>query len=108
MSAVKHQPASALPWIVGMSGEEIAHTDEGEECDLFDSAALPHVPQRHVSADVSYAVHAANAYPKLVEALRNLHAGWRDVPDDMQVPECLNDGRFDEAAALLRDLGEEA
>jgi hypothetical protein len=60
------------------------------------------MPARWPERDQMYAAFAANAYPKLVEALRDLYRplakGWK--VDDM-------DARIEAARALLRELGEE-
>jgi len=73
MTPVKNQPATPLPWTV-----------------LTDADML---------ADHAYKVHASNAYPKLVEALRE--ADVRDrvsrrIPNDFET----------EISTLLRELGE--
>ena len=86
------QPATALPWEgpvnYGVSKFEV----QGPHSRLATVDKLP---------DAAYIVHAANAYPKLVKALRNLK----------EQVECMNAqqafGRdYEEAAALLRELGE--
>lgn len=59
--------------------------------------------------DMTYIAHAANAYPKLVEALRDLSAQVaRVAAENKHVAasglHCL--GPSERAAALLRELGE--
>lgn len=98
MSAVpiKHKPASLLPWSIGDHHEIFgANPPSG-----------PMARRRMVSgarksaddkADAEHAVHAVNAYPKLVEALR---ATCFD-PELIGLAECRR-----QAAALLREIGE--
>ena len=55
--------------------------------------------------DAAYLCHAANAYPKLVEALRAcVAAASADVVEDMSAVSNASD----EASDLLRELGEES
>jgi hypothetical protein len=49
--------------------------------------------------DLAYAAHAANAYPKLIEALRKVVAQAQQYPDNAA-------GVHVDAAILLRELGE--
>ena len=88
----KHSPATSLPWDgpvnYGVSKFEV----QGPHSRLATVDKLP---------DAAYIVHAANAYPKLVEALRGI----------VEQVECMNaQGAFgadyDTARALLRELGE--
>lgn len=68
----KHKPATPLPWTSPAIGRN----------------------------DHPYMLHAANAYPKLVEALRQV---LLFLPrDDATL------GQYRNAAALLRELGEDA
>lgn len=41
---------------------------------------------------------------KLLAVLTKLVDGWNSIPEDAQVPEQLNDGRFLEAEALLNEI----
>lgn len=41
---------------------------------------------------------------RLIEMLAILVDGWKSVPEDMQVPDSLNDGRFEDAEKLLREF----
>lgn len=85
MSA-NHKPATPLPW-------DFAITERGPI--VVDSEGDP-VPAHSDTA--AYSAHAANAYPRLVEALRALY-------DD------ANGSGWSSAAAansLLRELGEDA
>jgi hypothetical protein len=108
----KHTPATPLPWthqatrkpmmpLVAANGEWISS------------------PYNRVGdiEDFEYIAHAANAYPKLVAALRTLTALCDNVPvfqlDDgkASVKAVRLAGKFTDAhrvaAALLRELGEE-
>lgn len=80
----KHQPATPLPWksVSGCLNPDFSMTLD---------------PSVH-TADTAYIAHAANAYPRLVEAVRGLLAkdGW-GVRTAGEQP----------ARALLRELGEE-
>ena len=76
---MRHQPATPLPWALS------------EKC------VVRIAPQASLAGkeDRKYLTHAANAYPKLVEALRDAWKG--DLPIE----------RYAEIGALLRDLGED-
>ena len=88
-----HKPATALPWkLCGTNLDEFGSLD----LNTGDYAGGGYTPQ-----DAAFIVHAANAYPKLVEALKALVEAVND-PDA--------DSLYELAAAgsLLRSLGEEA
>lgn len=81
----KQKPSTSLPWEpIKLPG----HYGVVNEQDL-------RVCESQDSEDAAYIVHAANAYPKLVEALRNALRG-----DKFKAIAEL------EAADLLRELGE--
>lgn len=95
----KHAPATPLPWKDG----PVFQTDHRGI--FFDDTSKPGKWQRRVDSDslqrglyepddAAYIAHAANAYPRLVEALRMImrDAGNRDVG---------------QVSDLLRELGEE-
>lgn len=92
MSAVKRQPATPLPWYpaYGLTTGAVHSKPLNEQSKETRLSA----PNLHRS-DAAYIFHAANAYPKLVEALRVIVKGW-----DSDTSACIN------AKALLRDLGE--
>ena len=103
----KHVPATALPYLA-LTGQ---HSDEGRIsytgpnghqlvlAHVFDGIDFASAPM-----NTDYLVHAANAYPKLVEALHDV-LQWANIG----VSECDQGGDDTEAAeALLRSLGEEA
>jgi hypothetical protein len=80
-------PATKLPWDLNKEGNIVG-----------DSLIVAKMDRGHFmdrEGDAAYIAHAANAYPKLVEALRN----------------AIRSDKFKaiaemEAAALLRELGE--
>lgn len=96
------KPATPLPWhieessIIRSGGKSLAKTYRGGQGNIL------------ADTDAAYIVHAANAYPKLIKALRKIIAGWNAIPEDTQVPDSINDGRVEAAEALLRELGEDA
>jgi hypothetical protein len=102
------RPATPLPWFVRVNtdGQAIVRTEYDREGNRFPLGA-PY-DDKNGLANVEYAVHAANAYPKLVEAMRVARDDMREV---WQKSNALRDSvaagnmmrRFDEA---LRDLGE--
>jgi hypothetical protein len=101
-----HKPATPLPWHADLRGApksqpRIACTAKnlhGAEC----SSALGIVP---AIADADYIAHAANAYPRLVEALRALEQACYVYGQESQVPHLPV---LQQAGALLRELGEVA
>ena len=81
-------PTSNLPWSTGSINKTVA--DAGGE----------YVAETASVGDAVYIAHAANAYPKLVEALRLAMRGL-DPQDN------ANQGSVtDNLRALLRELGE--
>lgn len=102
MSAAKHQPASLLPW-------EARESLTGASIDHVYSAGARNGAKSigcfKQSEDAAFALHAANAYSKLVEALRE---ATESLDDLMRAPKAKH-FRQEEATrfyALLRDLGE--
>jgi hypothetical protein len=112
----KHTPATPLPWTSGINptmqglplvvqdarGRIIVHLEATGP--YMERAVRPSVSEADIAL-ASYIAHAANAYPKLVEALR-LIAG--------DVDECNGKGGdgyvsiLARAQTLLRELGEDA
>ena len=92
------KPATSLPWSI----EQIGVTNMGPDGeDVFDIGPCDREGAMHKRistvagySDAAYLVHAANAYPKLVELVRYLAAH----PGDL--------AQVDRAEALLRELGE--
>lgn len=70
----KHGPATPLPWRIAQSHEAVELL--GQDGDCVNSAAKDSYGDdyKRVVKDMHYERHAANAYPKLVDALRELHA----------------------------------
>lgn len=117
MSAVKHQPATPLPW---RSTHPMKLDDSAPRHGLvrIDAGHFPSVAQmveydkRNAVPvqDARYIAHAANAYPKLVEALRAASRElWQALgggdDDDCRTIADARCKRFD---SLLRELGEDA
>ena len=101
----KHTPATPLPWIAMHYGDGTVRTrnnwGDGVGNLVAESASQEH-PVAKV-ANAYYIAHAANAYPKLVEALRTvLPALW----NDNAVCKVYEKER-DAGEALLHSLGEE-
>ena len=109
----KHVPATALPWEplrgkTGIFGNEEsmrhAHGVNAVEPKNYGGSRVVQLDANNVRRDMEYIAHAANAYPKLVEALHDV-LQWANIG----VSECDQGGDDTEAAeALLRSLGEEA
>lgn len=91
----KHKPATALPWaaIPGMKAIVVTDCD-----DSYDIAVVRDIGPHDNKANAAYIAHTANAYPELVEAMRNLLA---DAD-----PDSANAGSQIAAYALLTKLGE--
>lgn len=110
MSNVKHQPATPLPWHVGgvktpKRGEYPAYPINNAAHENI--AQLPIYARGGSNRDAAYIAHAANAYPKLVEALR---FGLRAIEGKMARNAGLTAHEIafrDEAEPLLRELGED-
>jgi hypothetical protein len=86
-------PATPLPWF-DCSMNWVRQVDRE-----------PNAPQRNMAQDSLYAAAACNAYPKLVEALRE---AINSLDDLMRAPK-VKHFRQEEAtrfASLLRELGE--
>ena len=128
-----HKPATPLPWkIVGDTTEaKIVHSSpnpaKGKGIE-FPAAIISHVARMHSQwicdehvgnpfDNARYISHAANAYPKLVEALNNIKSAghaFNGSQDPEQLKRALDraneklDQCADWARALLRELGEDA
>ena len=86
-----HKPATPLPWID--DGSAVIGNDGGP--------GFCYVAEQACKSDRAYIVHACNAYPRLVSALRDARMRlwqWDSHPSSRAVPEI---------DALLRELGEE-
>ena len=112
MSA-NHKPATPLPW----QHDDIAHARQSYEhdpksirCEMAtlhgpggdEIARFVHDPDdgleldERCATDAAYLTHAANAYPKLVAALRDVQ-GCNELVDAREI-----------CTELLRELGEDA
>lgn len=96
----KHQPATPLPWTQPNRTSMKLHPVDGGGRHGFVVATQ--------KQDAAYITHAANAYPKLVEALRDAILRHQDMKHRLGGEiassfERANDARI----ALLRELGEE-
>ena len=116
MSQVKNQPATPLPFSLEEVRPEPTHmyaTIRGSDRTIPIRVSGPNASQ-----DATYVVIAANAYPKLVEALRALNAICDNVPvfqldeGKASVKAVRLAGKFMDAtrnaSALLRELCEQA
>ena len=79
---MEHTPATPLPWIVNLRRHVVT-------ADASQDAA--HCKGSNGVEDAAYIAHAANAYPRLVEALRKVAIGKPYA---------------ERSADLLRELGE--
>lgn len=117
MSAVKHQPATELPWHVGpLAGEIYSHPSGITIAKLPWPRRTKKLPDGYRTAEqrivpnAAYVAHAANAYPKLIEQLRiekQMLAAWFTkssisgrMRDEMR-------RRVASINALLTELGED-
>ena len=90
------KPATSLPWINGFAIDRAnIYQDDGTGLDNTCKHARADTFQ-----DADYIVHACNAYPELVAALRR----FADRSDE----DVNHFGRADDAGVLLRELGEGA
>ena len=112
MDSFKHQPATPLPWkrVDWLNG---AVTGEGFTPIFSGSTDHGELVIEGRPRDFAYIAHAANAYPKLVEALREMRliAEAQDRAGDEAVPAAYRTKTLHDAVelgnALLRELGEE-
>lgn len=111
MSAVKHQPATPLPWIVKSNARNLTvygrAKDISGQRQFVDEVPLENWGDeaKRLRKDLTYAFRAANAYPKLVEQMKFL-LGALDAPADRRGTLKFAPEAIAEATALLRDLGE--
>lgn len=100
-----HQPATALPWHLGVKqAEQIVYDSTGW---AVANATVYHgnAERAETVQNARYVAHAANAYPKLVEALRELRASCPAPKGIRQDFSYIL--RREVADKLLRELGEE-
>lgn len=87
----KHTPATPLPWIAD------ARALIARDNYTFAIVGNPATEVVDDQSDARYIAHACNAYPRLVEAVREL-LDWADSKDQ----------RVISIRAILRELGEDA
>lgn len=109
----KHKPATPLPWTTALTnaGQFIRSNGSNGPHGYFVEVRQTRTG-RDEKADAAYIAHAANAYPRLVEALRKFARATCDddgVADSMPIEDCteLTEGDLKAARALLKELGEE-
>lgn len=98
---MKNKPVAALPWSIGP-----ATTLEGNRLGIkgiwTEDKKTGVAEAFGYRENAAYIVHAANAYPELIEALREARTTiWHMSPDDGPLAKQVE--RID---ALLRELGE--
>lgn len=84
------KPATPLPF---SADEEFIRGADGSDAGAMEVS----------EQNMAYVVHAANAYPQLVEALRKLTAA---DACNYERETMRYEGLFDNARSILRDLGE--
>jgi hypothetical protein len=89
----KHTPATPLPYFTNGPRHLQA---QGRLGDIRPRVIAQFTPRDEYQQDAAYIAHAANAYPKLVEALREACFQFTDRVKMME-----------RHRALLRELGEE-
>ena len=105
----KHSPATSLPWVTeklrapngGTYYRCGSESDSGPVVQVFGTMSGAY----DAHANAAYIVHAANAYPKLVEALRETLRDRLTQANLHQLPPGIR-SRLESARALLRELGE--
>jgi hypothetical protein len=95
----KHKPATALPWQKESPMQGIRGGEGSQH--IYTAHASGNYKTRE--QDAAYIVHAANAYPKLVEALRHAIKEADGYCDDEHGHPA---NTLDAERALLRELGE--
>lgn len=105
----KHAPGTPLPWHLGVKQLERIVYDEKGWAITNATVYHGHADDPDCRNNAAYIAHAANAYPKLVEALRS-------AMDAISAEYCGHDGQCGadvkgcyvrKFAALLRELGED-
>ena len=102
---VKHKPATVLPW------KPFYSLTRGEVCG-GGNAENYRLTAKIARDDAAYIAHAANAYPRLVAALRSQIADLEAVYDAAKSKKSGVEvtlgmfRRLNTARALLRELGE--
>lgn len=89
---MKHAPATPLPW-----EETFDTSDETWGLCVADGGDV--LAQLMNEGDAKFALHAANAYPRLVEMLTH-------ALDELEAPDISRHWTIENGYALLRELGE--
>ena len=92
-----YRPATPTPWTTledGRGRVKLVHVETTAENEAGAGLPVCSIPTKRI-ADAEYLVHAANAYRKLVRALREARLHLHQ-----------DDGHVAEIDALLRELGE--
>lgn len=100
---IRHQPVTPLPWQTELDLDSVDIVGPLEQHLFIGRGGSETLEER--AKDSDYAVHAANAYPKLVEALRETSKELRGLAEKFSLS---SPGAEHDADALLRDLGEGA
>ena len=99
------KPATPLPWTISKYGQ-ISENGADEPLSVAGGVSVPsgtHNPQVVVAKqNAAFIVHACNAYPELVAALRAMKAAHADVADTEEQLQTRHD-----AFQLLASLGED-
>jgi hypothetical protein len=106
----KHAPATPLPWTFRPDDAETNPYWRGASIWTATGACIARLElpnaQGGGAQNGAYMFHAANAYPKLVEALRALMKMYESIPVD-ETGRLGMRQEWHDARALLRELGEE-
>lgn len=100
---VKHQPATPLPWIAHSGTIVTGGNPSFAVADYAMDRSTDGNPRVDDQVNAAYSLHAANAYPKLVEACRGIVACGDYIGPGANARNAQGAAR-----ALLRELGEEA
>ena len=100
----KHSPATPLPWQAAAGGKDVYW--------LVNNPTEPYAAKtvgEHAEQDAAYIAHACNAYPTLVERIRNSLLAHDEMDDDDgNGPITCTCQQCGTNRALLRSLGEDA
>lgn len=103
----KHKPATPLPWDTAGIVPQF-HIVGGNPQELIADCTVGRDRPKADYANADYLAHAANAYPKLVDALRYFAKNMDPNGEWVAQSADKRAKAFDDARALLRELGEEA
>lgn len=101
----KQKPSTPLPWKLHMKASYSTlskkHDHLGARLKSLNGESIATVLEGHMGVDAAYIAHAANAYPRLAEALRDIEMETRSGGQ-------WTAAEINEVArAILRDLGED-